>query len=158
MRSFDMEITSAKYTESGSIIADIDGQRLAIPDDMGNRHRIALANWVDDGNVIEPYVEPSYVEPVPDEISRRQFFQHLASIEMITRADALAAIQTGAIPAPMQAIIDDLPDDDAKFEAMMLVAGATVFNRNNPLAELIRQAMQWTVEQKDDLWREAAKL
>ena len=50
-------ITSAKYTEGGSIIAIIDGMEMTVPDDMGNRHRIMLAEWEADGNKIEPYSE-----------------------------------------------------------------------------------------------------
>lgn len=105
--------------------------------------------------IVDPQPEP---EPIPDEISRRQFFQQLANMRIISRAEALAAIQTGAIPAPLQAIIDSLPTEDDKFDALMLVAGAQDFNRARPLAEIVRQAMQWTVEQKDNFWRNAKKL
>jgi len=51
-----------------------------------------------------------------------------------------------------------MPTEDAKFEAQMLVTGAQTFSRTHPLAEIVRQAMQWTVEQKDDFWRDAAGL
>ena len=49
-------IESARYTESGSIIAVIDGVEMSVPDDMGNRHRQMLAEWEAEGNAIEPYV------------------------------------------------------------------------------------------------------
>jgi len=48
-------IDSAKYTESGSIVAIIDGIGMVIPDDMENRHRQMLAEWE---GVIEPYTPP----------------------------------------------------------------------------------------------------
>ncbi len=51
-------ITSAKYTEYGSIVAVIDGVELSVPDDMANRHRVMLAEWELEGNTIAPYVEP----------------------------------------------------------------------------------------------------
>lgn len=51
-------IESARYTESGSIIAVIDGVQMTVPDDMGNRHRQLLAEWEAEGNTIEPYVPP----------------------------------------------------------------------------------------------------
>jgi len=51
-------IESARYTESGSIIAVIDGVEMYVPDDMANRHRQMLAEWEAQGNTIEPYVPP----------------------------------------------------------------------------------------------------
>jgi len=51
-------IENARYTESGSIIAVIDGVQMTVPDDMGNRHRQMLAEWEAQGNTIEPYVPP----------------------------------------------------------------------------------------------------
>lgn len=105
--------------------------------------------------IVEPAPEPI---PIPNEISRRQFFQQLSNMEIISRVEALAAIQSGALPAPLQTIIDSLPTEDDKFDALMLVSGAQDFNRTHPLAEIVRQAMQWTVEQKDSFWRDAVKL
>ena len=103
-------------------------------------------------------VEPPVTKPVPDEISRRQFFQYLAVLEIITRQEALAALQSGTIPAPLQAIIDQLPTDNDRFEAQMFIVGAQNFNRLHPLSETVRLSLGWTVEQKDDFWREASKL
>lgn len=51
-------IESARYTESGSIIAVIDGVQVTVPDDMANRHRQMIADWEAEGNTIEPYVPP----------------------------------------------------------------------------------------------------
>ncbi|WP_024900047.1 hypothetical protein [Brucella rhizosphaerae] len=97
-------------------------------------------------------------EPVPDDISRRQFFQYLAVLEIITRQEALAALQSGAIPGPLQAIIDQLPTEDDRFEAQMFIIGAQNFNRLHPLSETVRLSLGWSAEQKDDFWREAYKL
>ncbi len=108
--------------------------------------------------VIAEYVAPETFEPLPDEISRRQFFQYLAVIGIITKDEALAAMQGGVIPASLQAIIDQLPTDDGKFNAQMFVVGAQNFNRLHWLTDVVREAMHWTLEQRDDFWREAAKL
>lgn len=152
-------IESAKFTKYGFINALIDGQEMTVPDDMANRHRIMLAEWEAEGNTIEPYVPEPVIEPIPDEISRRQFFQYLADgVGIITRQEAKAAMTGGAIPAPLQAIIDNLPTEDDKFQATMLVIGAQTFNHTHPFSEVVRIAMQWTVEQKLDFWRGAAKL
>jgi hypothetical protein len=108
---------------------------------------------------ILPYKDPEpQPEPVPDEISRRQFFQYLAVLGIISRQEALAALQSGAIPAPLQAIIDQLPTEDDQFEAQMYIIGAQNFNRLHPLSDTVRLALGWTVEQKDEFWREASKL
>jgi len=53
-----MIVESAKYTESGSIIAVINGVEMAVPDDLANRHRQMIAEWEAEGNAIEPYAEP----------------------------------------------------------------------------------------------------
>ena len=107
------------------------------------------------GEYVPPSPEP---EATPDEISRRQFFQYLAVLEIITRQEALAALQSGAIPAPLQAIIDELPSEDDRFEAQMFIIGAQNFNRLHWLTDRVRLAMQWTLEQRDYFWREASKL
>lgn len=114
-----------------------------------------LGHRYDNGQWVEVPQEP-VAEPVAD-ISRRQFFQGLYKRELITKPEALAAISTGAIPAVMQSLIDQLPEetrDDAEF----LIAGATMFERRNPVAEFIRMLFGWSVEQADDFWRFAATL
>ncbi|QPA29264.1 hypothetical protein IR196_13735 [Brucella anthropi] len=111
-------------------------------------------NW-DGAAIVSSEPEP---EPIPDEISRRQFFQYLAVIGIISRAEALAAMQGGAIPAPLQSIIDQLPTEDDRFEAQMFVVGAQNFNRLHWLTDKVRQAMAWTLEQRDEFWRNAAKI
>lgn len=108
---------------------------------------------------IDEYVPPSpEPEATPYEISRRQFFQYLAVLEIITRQEALAALQSGAIPAPLQAIIDQLPTENDQFEAQMFIVGAQNFNRLHPLSETVRLSLGWSVEQKDDFWRQAFNL
>lgn len=112
--------------------------------------------WMDNAwGYVAPEPEP---ELVPGEISRRQFFQQLAVMGIISNAEALSALQAGAIPAPLQIIIDQLPTDDDKFNAQMLVVGATTFNRLHPLSETVRIALSWTEQQKDDFWIAANKL
>lgn len=103
-------------------------------------------------------VEPPVTEPVPDDISRRQFFQQLFVLEIITKPEALTAIPGLNIPPPLQAIIDQLPTQSDRDSAEMLVIGAQNFNRLHPLSETVRLSLEWTVEQKDDFWREAYKL
>lgn len=93
--------------------------------------------------------------PVPPEISDRQFFQALALAGLISQAEALAAVQTGALPAPIAAIVDGLPD---QFGARMLLSGATTFERANPLTDALGGALGYSPAQTDELFRAAAAL
>ncbi|MEN5278932.1 hypothetical protein ABE527_18545 [Brucella sp. TWI432] len=104
------------------------------------------------------YVEPEILpEPVPNEISRRQFFQLLAILGLITKNEAKAALQGGAIPAALQALISQLPDDE-QFDAEMLIIGAATFARLHQLCDKIRILFEWTEEQRDNFWHAASKL
>jgi hypothetical protein len=51
-------IESAKYIDETTIEVVIDGVKIFVPDDMGNRHRQMIAEWEAEGNVITPYEAP----------------------------------------------------------------------------------------------------
>jgi hypothetical protein len=125
----------------------------AFTDDVTQAER-DTAQSIIDGFTVEQMQAP----PVPRLISDRQFFQALALQGAITQEEALAAVRTGAIPAAMQTFIDAIPDQQQQFGATMLLSGAVEFDRNHPLVESFRQAMGWTVQQTNDLWRLAAAL
>jgi hypothetical protein len=76
-----MEITNAKYTQSGSISATVDGIEMTIPIAPGNRHYNAL---IEQGIEIAPYVEPA---KTAEEI-RVQRNQLLSSCDWTQVADA----------------------------------------------------------------------
>lgn len=149
-------IESAQYNQSGSIIATIDGAIMTVPDDLNNRHRLMIEEWVADGGLISPYVEPK--PPVQEEISRRQFYQGLAKAEYISNSDALAAMRTGAVPEALQIIIDGMENDEAKFEAEMLLIGASAFYRNHPFTLIIAVTQDLSEEEVDDFWDLCASL
>lgn len=88
----------------------------------------------------------------PEEISDRQFAHQLAIAGVITQAEALDFVKTGTIPAALQAIVDAIADDDARFDAEMFISGATIFKRNHPLTIAIGSAYGWTSEQMDTFW------
>jgi hypothetical protein len=107
---------------------------------------------------VAPYVAPPpEQEPVPEEISDRQFFQQLAIAGLITQDEALAAVMTGALPAAMLTFVASLPADQ-QFAARMALCGATVFKRSHPLTAAFASAEGMTPEQIDALWRAAAAL
>ena len=139
-------------TANDAVIRRQDGAR--IPDDQSNRDWVAFQDWLAARGVPDPYVPPP--EPVPAEISDRQFFQQLAVAGLITEEQALAA-NAAVIPSPLLAIIGQMPSGD-QFAAKMLVSGATVFQRNHPMTEAIGAAQGWTAAQIDDFFRAAALL
>lgn len=47
------------YTADGAIDATIEGQRLTVPDTMGNRHRRMISEWEAEGNTIPAYAAPA---------------------------------------------------------------------------------------------------
>jgi len=95
--------------------------------------------------------------PVPSQISDRQFFQQLAVMDLISEAEAIAAVSTGTLPAAMAGFIDQLPAEQ-RFAARMALQGATTFVRSNPLVETFGAMQGMTPEQVDDLWRAASLL
>lgn len=110
-----------------------------------------------DGEII-PFEPPPPPIPVPGAISDRQFAHGLARRLIISRPEALAFVQTGAIPAALQAIVDGIADEDERFEAELLISGATSFQRQHPLTDAIGAAYGWNAEAIDDFWRECAAL
>lgn len=95
--------------------------------------------------------------PVPQTISDRQFFQQLAVAGIVSQADALAAVKTGTIPAPLQAIVNAMPTDQ-QFAAEMIISGATIFQRSHPMTIAIGTAYGWTPDQTDAFFIAAALL
>ena len=43
------------HTEGGAIRVEIDGIEMVVPDDMGNRHRVMVAEWEAGGNATPAY-------------------------------------------------------------------------------------------------------
>jgi len=93
---------------------------------------------------------------VPRSISDRQFFQQLAVAGIISEAEALAS-NAAVIPAPLLAIIDEMPEDQ-QFGVKMLVSGATSFERDNPVTVAIGSAHGMTADQIDAFFVAAAAL
>ena len=98
---------------------------------------------------------PAYV---PQSISDRQFAHVLALQGLISQEEALAWVKTGDVPAALQALVDEIPDPTIKFSAQMLLAGATVFERDHPMTAQLAAGLGMSSEQVDDLWRAAAAL
>lgn len=119
---------------------------------------------------VPPHVQPGYLfdgdawiapdlppADTPFSISDRQFFHILAVDGLITEAEALAAVKTGDAPAAFETFIASLPEGD-RFNARMLLEGATTFERNHPLTAAFGGMYGMTSEEIDDLWRRASDL
>lgn len=112
-----------------------------------------------DGSVValpefEDIPEP---EPeVPQEISRRQFYQMLAIREIITEEAAIAS-NGGVIPQPLIDLVDLLPEGD-QFNARMLLSGAATFFRHHDLTIKIGAAHGFDASDIDLFFIDAATL
>jgi hypothetical protein len=93
----------------------------------------------------------------PHSITDRQFFQQLAIQNMVTQAEALAAVATGTIPTAMQAFVNQLPEDQ-RFDATMKISGAREFLRSDPLVAAFGQMQGMTSADIDALWVAASVL
>lgn len=130
------------YTESGSIEATIEGVRMTVPDDMGNRHRQMIAEWEAEGNTIPAY-EPLPPPPLPP-LSPRQLRLMLLQIDL-TEQDIEAQIALIADPAERAA---------AEIEWNW----ATQYLRNHWLVEQLADALEFEPAQLDALWAYASEL
>lgn len=107
------------------------------------------------GGVFTP-PEPPVVPPrVPEVISRRQFYEQLEVDGIISKAEALAAMKTGTLPAALQAVVDGMTDEDAKYDAEMKLVGATDFYRSSALVMVFAIVIQWSEERVDQFWTDA---
>lgn len=158
-----MQIRNARYNAAGTIDCEVNHPDLgwipftASPDDPEKFGRDVYDEAI--AGQVEPYVPPEPLPPpVPETISRRQFYQGLAVTGMISQAEALAAIKTATLPADLQIILEGMTDDDAKFEADMLLSGASDFNRSHPLVMIFAIQQGMSEQDVDDFWRLCAGL
>ena len=123
------------------------------------KQRVGEASYdISSGVCVETFEVEDAAIPVPQSISDRQFAHVLALQGLISQDEALAWVKTGDVPAALQALVDKIPDPTIKFSAQMLLAGATVFERDHPMTAQLAAGLGMSSEQVDDLWRAAAAL
>lgn len=113
--------------------------------------------WLaDDDAAVVAFVTP---QPVPEHLSRVQFFQVLALSSLITQDEALAAVAGGTIPAGFLAFIGTLPADQ-QFSFKMLLSGSQTFDRLHPfvIAFADSRTPPMTSDQVNALWTQGATL
>ncbi|MFT0890925.1 hypothetical protein [Pseudochelatococcus sp. G4_1912] len=141
-----MQVTSAKYTESGFIIATVDGDEMSIPDDMENRHRVAIEAW---GGVIEPYQEPEVQLAalkitlkeridVEAEAQRGKYITLGAGQAMIYQAKAAEAIKISMLD-------EDAPINAGDYPLLVTEVGITAPTIREVGAVVLTLHEQWIV-------------
>ena len=131
-----------------------------LPSDLGNQDYRALKQLVDTGllTIVEAPPPIPVTTPTLAPITRRQFYQALASVNAITNQEALDAVRIGSIPASMQTMINAMPTEEERFAAEMLLSGAQEFQIDHPLVQAFATAQGWTEQQVKDLWTAGAQL
>lgn len=126
------------------------------PEPMG-RALFAAAVAGEFGPVADYGPPPPAPSPLPDVISRRQLLIALAAAGFISAEEALAAAQTGAVPAAIGAIFGLLPAEQA-LAARITWATMTEVYREDPLIGAIVAAGVASAEQVDELFCAAASV
>jgi hypothetical protein len=103
------------------------------------------------GQSIAAYSAP--VAPVPASVTRRQMILGLVAAGYITSAEGIAAAQSGAVPAAVQAVINTLPDQSSKDAATITWASMSICERSNSLVAALAAANSLTSAQVDALFQ-----
>ncbi|AHJ10722.1 putative tail fiber assembly-like protein [Rhizobium phage vB_RglS_P106B] len=107
---------------------------------------------IPDGEPTEEPQEP----PTPAKITKRQFWQQLATMGLITKTEALAFMTTGVLPSAFDALVETL-DENAEFEARMQLA-TNDYERNNDFVNAFAEMNGMDSAQVDIIWKEGSKL
>lgn len=134
--------------EGAAFVCAKDGVDYAFPPSwLAKADDDKLAEWGITSEVIpDPVTKPA----IPD-ISDRQFFQEMARREVISEAEALAAVKTGEIPAAILALFEGMPPP-AIFEVEMLLSGATIFHRHHPVTDELAVAWGMSPAETDEFF------
>lgn len=95
--------------------------------------------------------------PVPASVSRRQLLLALTQMGLITGDEALAAAQTGAVPAAVHGVFDNMQPSD-KLDAQITWASMSVAERDHPLVAALASANEMSSDDIDDFFRLAGSL
>jgi hypothetical protein len=114
------------------------------------------------GFTIEAPPTPAAAEPPPvpalqASITSTQLFLVLPAAGLATEAEAIAAAQTGAVPAAIDAVFAGLPAEQA-FAARIRFARMTSIAREDPLVAALAAARSLTTAELDALFATAAAL
>jgi len=131
---------------SGTVIVTSNGALVPIDPDNPDYQAILAS-----GATIAPYAPP-----VPETLTRWQFFTAAALGGVITQDQAKGAL-TGTMPQPFVDFIATLPADQ-QFAATMLLTGTQEFHRHHVFVQAFLQAKGMTDAQADAIWTQGAAL
>lgn len=130
-----MNIT-AQFSETGSILAIIDGVEMTVPDDISNRHRRMIADWEAAGNTIAPFVAPS--PQVPERVTANQFGKQLAALGLLDQVQTWVGQQDAATQWSFNR--------------------SATFVRDDPMMQAGFDALNFSPEQIDEFFIQASAL
>jgi len=120
---------------------------------------MVTTSWQFDGKAFTPI--PAEITPVTTvvipQITSRQFFIAMARAGYITNAEALAAAQTGAIPASVQTVINTLPADQ-QLDYSITWAKMNTVVRTDAFINAYATAQGLTSDQVDQFFINAATI
>jgi hypothetical protein len=119
-------------------------------------HAVNIGDVVDVSTLEVISAAPEIVV-VPGTITSRQLFIAMAHAELISADEALAAAQTGAIPAVIDGTIATLPNDQ-QLVARITWARMRDVERANPLVALVGAALNRNAAEIDALFVRAASI
>lgn len=140
-----MEFKSAYYSTAANNVVSVtldSGDVMSVPVDMGNRHYVALLQWLD----ADPTREVLAYAPPP------------RGFKPLSRAAFMFAMRKlGVTPEQVKALIASMPEDteqqaDAKLLAGIVFDEHGTFERNNPLLNTLVHLSPLTDEQVDTMW------
>lgn len=71
----------------------------------------------------------------------------------ITPEEAQAFAGSDAIPAPLLALIEQIPDEETRKEVKIRAAGAVEFRIDHPFVKMIAQKKGWSPQELGEFWR-----
>lgn len=101
-------------------------------------------------------VSNSMAVPIPQSITRRQFYSQLVVLGTITQNEALAT-NAGTVPSELAGYVAALPTGQ-QFAANMALGGQALFYRNGPITLAVANSLGWTSTQVDTFFTAAAAL
>jgi hypothetical protein len=134
----------------GTFVARVNGMPYhVIPGERFWEEAQAAGAVMGDNLPFEPDLPPT--PPAPIVLTNRQLFAALALTGFITKAEALAAGRTGAVPAVVDAVFASLPEQDA-FLARLTWATMREVSRDHALISAMIAANLATAEQVDAIF------
>ncbi|GFO82689.1 MAG: hypothetical protein A49_23160 [Methyloceanibacter sp.] len=133
--------------EIGPLPDDVTAERPG-PHDRWNSQ---AASWVEDAAL-------KRAATVPASISPRQLLIGLMTRSVITESEAIEAARTGAVPATVQAVFDNLPSRAERAAAAITWAKMGLVERDHPLVDTLAAAGGMSEADVDAFFQACAKI